>query len=275
MRLRLLPPALLTATALAAAAPPVAAPAVPPPDPGNRPHSRVVTYDRGVRVGRLQVATTRSRGRLHAHVAVTLRNETAEPLTRYVHVGRCTGGAGHALRCPATTIFGVAMKAGETRAIARDVTLRQPPAAIDAIEVQVRNRRTVTPAFHPADGELLLKGNAWRGPGSGRVFGVVFPALDDRATRLSFDVPQISAGRAYVAVTWQGTAAPGATTIARCTGPDCAARPLSPALSRSGPQRFGARFGFESQGAPAIRLAATADDGTSLVEATLPWPARP
>jgi hypothetical protein len=267
----LLPIALLASAVLPAAA--TAAPAI-----SERPHSRVVTYDRGdVRVQQLEATTTRSHGRLHASVAVTLRNQTTGPLTRYVRVGRCTAdGAGAASRCPATTTFAIRLAAGETRAVTRAVTLRQPPPGIDAYEVTVGATPRADRRFFRGDGELLLKGNAWRDAGAGRTFGVRFPAADDRARRLSFDVPETRVGHAYVFVKWEGTSAPdAATTIARCTGDDCAGRGLTPERSRSGPQQFGARFDFDAQRAPAIRVAATGADGAPLMQATLPWPDRP
>ena len=243
----------------------------------QRPHSRVVTYDRGqVRVQQLEAATTRAQSRLKVRLAVTLRNRTDGALTRHVRIGRCLGSYGPAPRCPVTTTFAITLGPAQTRTVTRTVTLRQPAPGVDAYEVTIGATRPAPRGFFRGDAELLLTGNAWRAPGAGHTFGVRFPAGDDRARRLSLDVPETKPGQAYVFARWQGSAAPDApTTIARCTGEDCAAQPLRPARSRSGPQDFGSRFDFDAQGAPAIRLGAATADGTPLIQATLPWPSRP
>jgi len=263
--------------ALAGAAAIVPSAASAAPAVNERPHSRVVTYDRGqVRVQQLEATTTRSYGRLHTRIAVTLRNRTDGALTRYLRVGRCTTGEGPSPRCAPTTTFAITLDPGQTRAVTRAVTLRQPPPGVDGFEVTIGATRRYDGRIFHGDAELLLKGNAWRGAGAGRTFGVRFPAGDDRARRLSFDVPETSPGHAYVFATWAGTAAPGApTTIARCIGDDCAARTLRPQRTRSGAELFANRFGFDAQKATAIRLAAAASDGAPLIEATLPWPGRP
>jgi hypothetical protein len=270
---------LALAAATATAALPAAASAGPTPTspPTGRPHSRVVTYDRGeVRVLQLQAATTRVQGRLLVQATVTLRNLTAKPLTRYVRAGRCVGGSGSMPACRADALFAVTLGAGQTQTVQRPITLRQPPPAVDAVEVVVQPNRTRPVAYFRSDGELLLRGNAWRGAGAGLTFGVSFPAADDRAKRLSFDVPAIDAAHAYVDVKWTGTSAPAApTTIGRCTGTDCVTTPLAPARSRSGPELFGDRFDVDIQGRLALALAVADTDGTPLVQAALPWPARP
>jgi hypothetical protein len=267
-------PVFLALLGAAAAVPPAAHAA---PAAGDRPHSRVVTYDRGqVRVQQLQATTTRSDGRLHTRIAVTLRNRTDSTQSRYVRVGRCTTGTGPVPHCAPTTTFKVTLAAGQTRAVTHAVTLRQPPPGVDAIEVTVGATKRFDGRIFHGDAELLLKGNAWRGAGAGHAFGVRFPAGDDRARRLSLDVPETAPGHAYVFAKWEGTAAPDApTTIARCTGDDCAAKTLHPQGTRSSAQLFANRFGFDAQGATGIRLTAAAADGAPLIEATLPWPDRP
>jgi hypothetical protein len=275
------PPLISLTLALAATAalPAAAAHAAGTPGsaPTGRPHSRVVTYDRGqVRILQLQAATTRSNGRLHVNATITLRNLTAKPITRYVRAGRCMGGSGALPACRADALFAIRLEAGQTQTLQRAITLRQPPSAVDALEVVVQPSRTRPVAFFRSDGELLLKGNAWRGPGAGQTFGVSFPAADDRAKRLSFDVPATAPGKAYVDVKWTGTAAPGApTTIGRCTGSDCTTTAISPARGRSGPQQFGDRFDVDIQGRLALALTAADTDGTPLIQASLPWPTRP
>src|SRR3954466_13537484 len=93
------PAAVLTVLAAAAVS---ATPAVAQ-SPASRPHSRVVTYDRGdVLIRRLQMAVTRSNGRLHAELSLTVRNDSSRLLQRELQVGRCTGGAALALVCPAS-----------------------------------------------------------------------------------------------------------------------------------------------------------------------------
>ena len=61
--------------------------------------------------------------------------------------------------------------------------------------MQARARRQAY--FSRGNGELLLRGNAWRGVGAGATYGVAFPADDDRAKRLSFDLPVTRPGQAY------------------------------------------------------------------------------
>jgi hypothetical protein len=269
----------LASIALAATALPVAtAGAVTPSSaPSGRPHSRVVTYDRGtVRVLALQAATTRAGGHLTVRATIGLRNLTGGPVTRYVRAGRCVGGSGAVPACRADALFAVRLGAGETRTVQPTITLRQPPAKVDAIELAVQSARRRPVRFSLADGELLLTGNAWRGPGAGATYGVAFGAADDRARRLSFDIPQTSPGRAYVDVVWTGTAAPGApTTIAKCTGAVCATSAIRPSSGRSGAQKFGDRFDVDIAGNFALGLGAADADGTPLISAALPWPARP
>jgi hypothetical protein len=271
----------LAAVVLGAAALPVAAPAITPyTQPSNtRPHSRVVTYDHGtVRVLALQAATTRTAGHLNVRATITLRNRTQKTVTRYVRAGRCVRGSGAAPACKADALFAIRLGPGETKTATPAITLRQPPAKVDAIELAVQSSRRRPSYFSKTDGELLLKGNAWRGPSAGATYGVAFPAADDRATRLSFDVPVTDAGRgrAYVSVVWDGTAAPGApTTLGKCTGLTCATAPLTPARGRSGPQRFGDRFDVTIAGNSALTLGTADLDGTPLITAALPWPAGP
>jgi hypothetical protein len=66
--------------------------------PASRPHSRVVTYDRGdVLIRRLQMTVTRLNRRPDATVTLTVRNDSDRLLHRELQVGRCTGGAALAL----------------------------------------------------------------------------------------------------------------------------------------------------------------------------------
>jgi hypothetical protein len=275
---RLLAP--LTLVALGAAALPAAAGATTPYSaPTGRPHSRVVTYDRGtVRVLALQAATTRRGGHLTVKATITLRNRTAKAVTRFVRAGRCVSGSAAAPACRADALFSVTLAGGETKTVARTITLRQPPSKVDAIELAVQSSRRQPSYFSRTDAELLLKGNAWRGPSAGATYGVAFPAADDRATRLSFDIPVVAqaGGRAYLSIVWQGTAAPGApTALGKCTGATCASTPILAARSRSGPQRFGDRFVFDIAGNYALTLGVADVDGTPLITAALPWPAEP
>ena len=250
--------------------------ATPYSAPSGRPHSRVVTYDRGtVRVLALQAATTRSSGHLSVRATITLRNLTGGAVTRYVRAGRCVSGSGAVPPCRADALFAVPLAGGETKTVKRTIILRQPPAKVDAIELAVQPSRRRPAYFSKTDGELLLKGYAWRGPSAGATYGVAFPAADDRAKRLSFDVPATDNGHAYVDVVWTGTAAPGApTTLGKCTGTDCVTSQVGPARSRSGPQMFGDRFGVNIDGHFALTLGAADVDGTPLVAAALPWPAK-
>ncbi|HEY6761007.1 MAG TPA: hypothetical protein VI318_16035 [Baekduia sp.] len=254
----------------------VASAATPYSAPSGRPHSRVVTYDRGtVRTLALQAATTRSGGHLTVRATITLRNLTSGTITRFVRAGRCISGSGAAPACRADALFSVRLAGGETKTLTPTITLRQPPSKVDAIELAVQAGRRQPAYFSHGDAELLLKGNAWRGPSAGATYGVAFPAGDDRAKRLNFDVPVTDPGRAYVDVIWTGTAAPGApTTLGKCTGSVCTTGPIGPAQARSGPQQFGDRFDVDNDGHSSLTLGVTDVDGTPLITAALPWPAK-
>jgi hypothetical protein len=243
--------------------------------PAARPHSRVVTYDRSdVRIRRLQMAITRSGGRLHATVHLTIRNESDRALRRELRIGRCTGGAPATPICPASATIEVRLGAGRLQSYSTRVTLRQPPARPDAVQAALVRAGTRQPYGFRSDGLLLLKGNAWRGAGAGRTYGVAF-GPGDGARRLNFDVPLVARDRAYIDVKWQGTAAPtgATTTISRCAGAACTSAPLGADRSRSGAQLFGNRFVFSRGTADALGLGAVAPDGAALFDAALPWPA--
>jgi hypothetical protein len=240
----------------------------------KRPHSRIVTYDRGdVLVRRLQLQLTRSDHRLHGEVRLAARNETGHTITRELRVGPCVGGFTGYPTCRNEATFRVRIPAHTDVSLRRDVTLRQPPAGLDTVQAAL----VVSAASQPyailrhSDASLLLRGNAWRGAGAGRVYGVDFHA--DGARRLSFDIPATSRGRAYIDVKWTGSAAPSAatTTISRCHGDDCAGQTLHPTSARSGPQTFGQRFDYEIKGADVVGLAA-GEPGATLFDALLPWP---
>jgi hypothetical protein len=241
--------------------------------PTARPHSKVVTYDRGdVHVQRLQMSVARSSGMLHARARLTVRNETRRPLTRELRVGRCTGGEPAAPVCPPSRTVRVRLGAGEQRSYATRVTMRQPSARIDAVQAALVRPSARQPYGFRSDGLLLLKGTAWRGGGAGRVYGVAF-APGDGARRLNFDIPRTGPGQAYIDVKWEGAAAPtgAATTISRCAAGTCTPTTLTPARGRSGPGTFGDRFDFDARGADSLALAAAAG-GAPLFEAALPWP---
>jgi hypothetical protein len=176
--------------------------------------------------------------------------------------------------CKADVLFSFSLDGGGEATIVRKFALRQPSSKVDAIELAVQASRRRPAYFSRTDGELLLRGNAWRGVGAGAVYGVAFPAGDDRAKRLSFDVPAGTASSAYVDVVWTGLSAPSApTTIGKCNGTQCETAPLAPARSRTGGQHFGNRFDVTNNGHAAVTLGVTDTDGTPLITAALPWPA--
>jgi hypothetical protein len=263
---------LLALTAVAAIAPAASAAAQ---SPASRPHSRVVTYDRGdVMIRRLQMAVTRADHRLHATVQLTVRNDSDGTLQRELQVGRCTGGAALGLVCPATVKIPVRLPAHQQRRFQKTVTLRQPPARTDSVQAALVSPGARQPFAFRSDGMLLLRGGAWRGAGAGRTYGVVFGPLD-RARRLSFDVPVTRTDHAYISVRWQGPVAPtgATTTISRCDGAECTPTTLTPARSRSGPRDFGDRFDFDRDNATSLALRAATPEGFDVFNAELPWPA--
>ena len=264
--------AAIAATVVGSQVATAAAQSIPPP---QRPHSRVVTYDRGVvHVTRLTMSVTRSAGRLHVLVDLAATNESSRVLDRVLRIGRCTGGAPAAPVCPAAVTIRVTLAPGASREYVRRVTLRQPPARPDTIQAALVAPEASQPYGFHSDGLLLLKGGAWRGTGAGRDYGVQF-AAGTAARRLNFDVPLIARDHAYIDVKWTGTAAPEGvpTAISRCIGSACTPTALAPARSRSGPQEFGNRFDFTRRGADALGLTVGAPGQAPLVQAALPWPA--
>jgi hypothetical protein len=268
---------LLAATTLtvAAALPAASALAASTPFPsGQRPHSRIVTYDHGdVLVRRLQMSLTRKDHVLHGQVRLTVRNETGQTLHRVLRVGPCVGGPTGYPNCNTDVSIPVRIPAHVDVPIVRSVTLHQPPASIDSVQAALVKAGARQPyAIRGRSGaSLLLRGNAWRGKGAGRLYGVAFHS--DDARRLSFDIPAENTTRAYIDVVWTGSAAPRGvpTTISRCTGATCTAAALPPTNSRSGPQKFGRRFDYAIAGADALGLSA-GPAGKPLFDAELPWP---
>lgn len=263
----------LTVAALLPAASALAASRASYP-PAKRPHSRVVTYDRGdVLVRRLQLRLTRKDHRLHGEVRITARNETGHAISRVLRVGPCVGGASGYPSCRSDATFHVLIPAHAGVSLRRTLTLRQPPAAVDSVQAAL----VVTAARQPyviakrSDASLLLRGGAWRGAGAGRTYGVAFAS--DAARRLSFDIPATSPREAYLDVKWTGSGVPAGaiTTISRCGADGCAGETLHPTRSRSGPTTFGQRVDYEIRGAAAVALAAQ-EHGTPLFDALLPWP---
>src|SRR3954451_10043272 len=260
----------LTATAVAVPAASAAA-----QTPAGRPHSRVVTYDRGdTLIRRLQMEVRRSNGRLRATVHLTVRNDSDRLLQRELQVGRCTSGAALGLVCPATVTIPVRLPANQQRRFNRAVTLHQPTARTDSVQAALVRPGTRQPFGFRSDGMLLLRGRAWRGAGAGRTYGVVFGPLD-RARRLNFDVPATGSDRAFIDVRWQGPVAPtgATTTISRCAGAVCTPTTRRPARLRSAPQDFGNRFDFARAGASSLQLRAATPEGFEVLSAELPWPA--
>jgi hypothetical protein len=254
----------------------VAGAATPYPSPSGRPHSRVVTYERdSLRIVALQAAVTRSGGHLNVVATVKMKNFTLRDATRFVRAGRCVRGSLAAPGCKADALYSFRVPGGGEATVVRRFTLPQPPSRVDAIELSVQGSPRRQDYFTRGNGELLLRGNAWRGVGAGATYGIAFPADDDRAKRASFDIPVTRPGEAYADLVWTGTAAPGApTTIGKCNAlTDCTASPLSPVASRSGAQTFGNRWDLHNEGHAAITLGVTDPaDGTPLVTAALPWP---
>jgi hypothetical protein len=227
-----------------------------------------------VLIRRLQMAVTRSHGRLRAQLSLTVRNDSSRLLHRELQVGSCTGGATLALVCPASTTIPVRLPAHQQRRINREVTLRQPPPRTDSIQATLVRPGTRQPFGVDTDGALLLRGGAWRGAGAGRTYGVALGPLD-RARRLNFDIPVIAPNRAYIDVKWQGPFAPAGatTTISRCGAGPCTPTTIHPARGRSGPQLFDDRFDFSRGNASSLALRAVTPEGFEVLSAELPWPA--
>jgi hypothetical protein len=269
---------LLTAVASSLLLASAAGAATPYSPPSGLAHSRVATYDRGVvRIEALQAAVTRTGGHLNVIATVKVKNLTSARVTRFVRAGRCVRGSLAAPACKAEALFSVSVAGGGEATVVRKLTLRQPPSKVDAIELSVQASRRQPAYFSRSDGELLLRGNAWRGVGAGATYGAAFPAGDDRAKRLSFDLPaSIDGTSAYADLVWTGIAAPAApTTLGKCnTLTDCTTSPLTPSRFRTGPQHFGNRFHLRNEGHAAITLSVADTDGTPLLTAALPWPAK-
>jgi hypothetical protein len=240
-----------------------------------RPHSRVVTHDRGqVHVRRLTMSVARSEQRLHATVELAVRNESERGLRRELRIGRCTGGVPAAPSCPTATTIPVRLGAGQSRTYVARATLREPPARPDAIQAALVRPDAGEPYAYRSDGLLLLTGGAWRGSGAGRVYGVRIEAGND-ARELDFDLPLVAPDVVQAWVRWHGDAAPAEapTALSRCAGAACTATALRPVGFRSRPGEFGNRLWLEREGADALGLTVGAPGQPALLEATLPWPA--
>ena len=262
--------------AVAAAATTLAAPGASQATP--RPHSRVVTYDRGiVRVERLQIAVRPAARALNATVFLTVSNEHSAPTSRDLVVGSCVRGSPAYPTCPAAGRSHMVLAAHERRVVRLSARLPAPAARLDAVEAALvtPGQRTRFFVLH-SDAELLVTGHAWRGSGAGERYGVVF-APGDAARRLNFDIPLFDVDSAYIDVRWTGTAAPeaAATTIARCSAKACSPETLERSTSRSGANLFGRRFGFKRVHADSLKLEAATPAGEQLFSASLPWPSWP
>jgi hypothetical protein len=239
-----------------------------------RPHSVVVTHDRGeVHVRRLTMSVTRSEQRLRATVELAVRNESERGLRRELRIGRCAGGVPAAPSCPTATTIPVRLGAGQSRTYVARTTLREPPARPGAIQAALVRPDAREPYAYRSDGLLLLTRGAWRGSGAGRVYGVRIGAGDD-ARALDFDLPLVASDRVQAWVRWNGAAAPAEapTALSRCTGAECTATALRPVGFRSRPGQFGNRLRLEREGADALGLTVGAPGQPPLLEATLPWP---
>jgi hypothetical protein len=269
--------AVLAATSAAMAAAGIAAaPAAAQPVPlTERPHSKIVTDDRGeVHVRRLTMSVPPSADRLHANVVLDLRNESGHPVRRELRIGPCNGGAPVAPVCAIEKTIRVRLAAGQSHTYVARTTLRRPPTVPGVIQAALVRPGARQPYAYRSDGLLLLTAGAWRGTGAGRLYGVRLGA-DDDVRRLLFDVPLVARDRAYVDVNWHGASAPAAvpTTVSQCAGVACTWTTLAPARRRSGPGEFGNRFYVDRNQADALGLRAGAPGQPPLLEATLPWPA--
>jgi hypothetical protein len=143
---RLAPAALVTVLAAAAPASPAAAQSGLPT---GRPHSKVVTDDRGdLRITALQMTVTRAGRRLRARVALAVRNESARSVRRELRIG-CTGGEAGQPGVPRDGDDPRALGRRGAVDIVRRVTLRRPPARPDAVQAALIRpgiRRSPTPS---------------------------------------------------------------------------------------------------------------------------------
>lgn len=273
---------LLAAAALASAGV-AAVPAAHAGDfaPGNRPHSKVATYDRGdIKIQRLLTSIKREGHRLRPTVSVILRNDGDQAITTAVRVGPCTGGISGYPKCPTQTSMTVKVPAHDTVSRVRKLgQIHQPPPRLDTVQTAVVRPSSKYPygAAKPTYGFSILKGSAWRGEGRNHPYGIDAPGVATGAfERMNFDIPATSHGRAYIDVKWTGTSAPSATktSISRCNGrghcrPDAQDLPADPA--RSGTEEFGRRFDFDNDGAKSL-IVQIAGQSTNLAYAELPWP---
>lgn len=241
--------------------------------PHVRPHSRVVTYDHGVRVSRLQLTLRRHGHVLRGRIVVSAASTTGHTAHRVLRVGSCTGGPAATPVCPAARSFTIrATTKGVT--FTRLVTLPLPRAG--AVEARLVRRGASPRAFYSrGDAELLVRSRAWTGATAGHAYGVVLPTYDEAFVgRIVVDGPAQSADSLYAYVIYTaGGSALGTpeTTVTRSPPPDGDTGTVLKNHRGSGPTRFGDRFVLRRRGASAFGVQVRGA-GRQLARVWLPWP---
>jgi hypothetical protein len=268
--------ALTLAGALASTVPASAATPIPV---SERPHSRVVTYDHGVRVTKLQLSLHRNGHLIRGRVIVAARSTTGRAVTRTLRVGRCLRGAMAAPICPASTSITVDVPATGSVSIMRPITLRQPGARLDSVEARLVVPGAATEAaFHHADAELLIRGRAWRGITAGHQYGVVLTSSPEAAVgRISVDGPATRPDELYADVVYTATGSAlgqPETTLTRSPPPAGDVGTVLRNRRGSGPESFRDRFDVEQRGASMFGIQVRG--GVHLMaRVLLPWPVNP
>ncbi|MEA2192359.1 MAG: hypothetical protein QOI73_2480 [Solirubrobacteraceae bacterium] len=244
-----------------------------------RPHARVVTYAHGVRVTTLQLALHRSAHLIRGRVILAAQSTTGHAVTRTLRVGRCLRGRAAAPICPASASITVHIPAKRPVSITRSVTLRQPAARLDAVEVRlVKPGAATEPAFFHADAELLLRGRAWRGDTAGHRYGVVLSSARDAAVgRISVDGPATQPDQLYADVVYTASGPALGVPVTTLLRSPPSAGDLGTVLANSrgsGPGDFRDRFDIKQRGASSFGVQVRGA-GHLLARVLLPWPVDP
>lgn len=267
--------ALVSLVLAAALVPAASAPAAASFGAASRPHTRVVTYAHGVRVGTLQLALHRAGHVLRGHVVLSASSTTGRAVTRTLRVGRCLRGTAAAPVCPASTALRVRVPATGTVALRRLITLRQPGARLDAVEARLVAAGTSTMSrFSYSDAELLLRGRAWRGASAGHGYGVVLGSGPGASIgRISVDGPATDPDRLYADVVYTAAGPDLGTPVTTFLRSPPAPGDLGTVLRNrrgSGPTEFRDRFDVHRRGAATFGIQVR--NPALLGRVLLPWP---
>ena len=279
-------PVLASAVLLASALAPAAqAASIQGPffDGSQRPHSTVALRTaHGLAVRALFAEVRRSGSLLKVTARVRASSSSSAPRDAVLRVGRCTGGEQAFQSCKATASTLVHLPArGDNRSTTVVALVHQPPASQDAIEVQLTEPGLQKAPFNTGHGytpagDLILRGQAWRGRNAGREYGA--DTAGPVVTKLYLDVAAVALRGARVGEQLQLRSTGGGTSVQSILSP-CGRSQCTPRIRAFTLKDTPATSFFDrpsvARPAGATDLGLTVQLGDSDVgSALLPWPVR-